>query len=489
MRKTLLTLGILAGMAACQGENATTEEALPSTNTVYTPDYSSLSQHPLPDWFNNAKLGIFIHWGLYSVPGWAKATELTLEETLEKDGAKTWFLENPYAEWYYNSLRIDGSATQTFHAETYGEDYSYFDFAKDFNREIEKFDPNEWAKIFKDAGAGYVVLTSKHHDGFLLWPSANENPFHENYFASRDLVGELTEAVRQEGMEMGLYYSSGLDWTFNPQPIVDFPTLFTAVPQTEEYANYIDRHWRELMERYQPSILWADIGSPEAFNEAELIADFYNTFPEGVVNNRHSSRSMMGGAEKEVWYDFLTPEYTVLDSISEKKWETCRGIGLSFGYNQMEDVNDFLSDKDLIQSFVDIVSKNGNLLLNVGPRADGSIQDGQLSRLKALGAWLRANGEGIYASRPWIRAEGETGNGKKVRFTQKGNTLYAFVMDYAGENTITLSALPEAANAKVSLLDGGNALTSSSAADGSVTIQLPANTAASYALGLAISLN
>lgn len=487
MRKLFLILAVGLSLAACQSSEESKEEMAVSEPTpVFTPDYASLSQHELPEWYNDAKLGIFIHWGLYSVPGWAKATELTLEETLEKDGARTWFLENPYAEWYFNSLRINGSATQIHHKETYGEDFSYFDFVEDFNREIQKFNPDEWAKTFKDAGAEYVVLTTKHHDGFLLWPSAQQNPFHENYFAGRDLVGELTEAVRKQDMRMGLYYSSGLDWTFNDQPIVDFASLFTAIPQTEEYANYIDTHWRELMQRYNPSILWADIGSPMMFNDFQLIADYYNGNPEGLVNNRHTARGLMGDTTNPAWFDFLTPEYTVLDSISEKKWETCRGIGLSFGYNQREDVADFLSDEELIQSFVDIVSKNGNLLLNVGPRADGSIQEGQLSRLKALGTWLKANGDGIYGTRPWNRAESKTAGGMEVRFTQKDGKVYAFVIGKPEGNTIRIENFPEANGKEVRLLDGGLQLDADLDASGNLEINLPDGFAASPVLGFSI---
>lgn len=483
MMKKTLTACLLAGMIACS-QQAEKEPEAPAI--VFEPTFESLSQRELPGWFDDAKLGIFIHWGLYSVPGWAQGTTTPLEEILAHSAGEEWFLQNPYAEWYYNSLRIPGSSTEKHHLATYGKDFSYFDFVSNFNEDIKKFNPDYWADVFKDAGAQYVVLTTKHHDGFLLWPSEHRNPFIENYYASRDLVGELTNSVKKKGMRMGLYYSSGLDWTYNDQPIVDFPTLFTGVPQMPEYAEYIDKHWRELIERYQPSILWADIGSPQAFNEKPLIADFYNQFPDGVVNNRHKFTGMPGEPNPGIWYDYLTPEYQILDSISSKKWETCRGIGLSFGYNQLEDADTFLSVEELVQSFVDIVSKNGNLLLNIGPRADGSIPEGQLVRLQGLGAWLKQNGEGIYGTRPWNRASSQTAEGGRVRFTQKDGNLYAFVLDAPSGNTIVIENMPEAQGKKVTLLAGNRAV-ESRVENGNLIITLPDGVAVSPAHGFRIN--
>jgi len=359
------------------------------TETIFEPTNTSLSTHPLPSWYDKAKLGIFIHWGLYSVPAFAQGTKTPLAEAFAQDGGRTWFANNPYAEWYYNSLKIEGSSTQAHHIQTYGEDFSYWDFLPLFNEAIEQWHPNEMADLLAQAGARYVVLTTKHHEGFLLWPSQTPHPFLENYYARRDLVGELTKAVRDRGLRMGVYYSSGLDWTFNDQTIQTFQDLFTAVPQNEAYLQYLDAHWRELMDKYHPDLLWADISSPANYNPLPLIADFYHQNPEGVVNNRHQMQVTETGFGSAIHYDFLTPEYQVFDTMVSEKWETCRGIGLSFGYNQNEDVADFLSVKALVETLVDVVSKNGNLLLNVGPAADGSIPEPQRRRLEGLGNWLK----------------------------------------------------------------------------------------------------
>ena len=455
MNKFGLYLSMAVLLAACATPQETNEQETGSIAepASYQPTHESISQHPLPEWYQDAKLGIFIHWGLYSVPGWAQGTKTPFEETLEKNNAEEWFAQNPYAEWYLNSLRIENSSTREFHNQTYGEDFSYYDFVPEFNQAVQSWDPKAWASLFSDVGAQYVVLTTKHHDGFLLWPSDTPNPQREGYFASRDLVGELTEAVKNEGMKMGLYYSSGLDWTFNEKVIRTFTDLFTAVPQQPEYAEYIDTHWRELMERYDPWVLWADIGSPQAFDAVSLIADYYNTKPEGVVNNRHKFQ-LPDSNSPPVHHDFTTPEYQVLDSIAPKKWETCRGIGLSFGYNQTEDVDEFLSVDELVDSFVDIVSKNGNLLLNVGPKADGTIPEGQRERLEGLGQWLDTNGEAIFGSRPWTQAEATTSEGGRVRFTQKDGAVYMTLLDEPASSTIMIENIPLDALNSVTALQG-----------------------------------
>ena len=258
--------------------------------------------------------------------------------------------------------------------------------------------------------ARYAVLTTKHHDGFLLWPSPQPNPFIPGYHADRDLVGEFMQAVRGQGLTAALYYSGGLDWTFNDkviQHIADFPL---AVPQTQEYVNYANNHWRELIDRYETMILWNDIAYPANTDLNVLFADYYNRLPEGVVNNRFTQRFRMDetGIVSDNFYDFETPEYTSFAEIRQKKWESCRGIGASFGYNRREGADQHLTVEDLVRSFVDIVSKNGNLLLNVGPTAEGQIPDLQLERLLGLGRWLDVNGEAIFDTRPWQVAESRT---------------------------------------------------------------------------------
>src|SRR5438445_363097 len=280
----------------------------------YEPTIESLSRHPLPQWYADAKLGIFVHWGLYSVPGWAPTAHSEHDfESLD------YITHNPYAEWYLNSMRIDDSPTQVYHKEHYGADYDHYNFAPIFNRQIQKWNPETWAKVFHDAGAKYVVLTTKHHDGFTLWPSTTPNPTlpADRQHATRDLVGDLTSAVRKEGLRMGLYYSGGYDWTFVPGPIRVASDHQTVKPQSPAYGKYADA---------------------------------------------------------------------------------------------------------------------------------------QMTRLKALGAWLKINGDAIYGTQPWKRADGVAGDGIRVRFTQKDSSVYAILLAKPKANTVTIKSLSPQPGTKISLL-------------------------------------
>jgi alpha-L-fucosidase len=441
-------------------------------NMKYEATLESLNKHPLPQWYDDAKLGIFIHWGLYSVPGWAvltpEGTKLSEQEYLKR---------NPYAEWYLNTLRLDGSPTQEYHKEHYGANYDYYNFADTFNKEIQKWNPGEWARVFKMAGARYVVLTSKHHEGFTLWPSDTPNPTlpKDRQHASRDLVGELTAAVRVQGMKMGLYYSGGYDWTFVPGPITDWKQARSVQPQSEAYGHYVDAHMRELIRKYQPSLLWNDIDYPRSGYPLEIMAEYYNAIPDGVVDDRFGVKHS----------DFVSPEYETLKTVSAKKWEECRGLGKSFGYNRAEGDAQTIKKDELIYLLVDIVSKNGNLLLDVGPEADGTIPAVQMDRLEALGAWLAQNGEGIYGTRPWKRAEGETAEGMRVRFTQKEGAVYAFLLGEPKGKTATIRAVVLKPGATVALLGSSGALAWKQTGD-DLEVTLPASLPGKYAYALKI---
>jgi alpha-L-fucosidase len=393
----------------------------------YEPTLESLDQHPLPQWYAGAKLGIFIHWGLYSVPGWAPLTHP------DHDFSSNDYIKyDPYAEWYLNTMRVPGSPTADYHKQHYGTDFKYYDFAPVFNRETKKWNPDKMAAIFRDAGARYVVLTSKHHEGFTLWSSTTPNPSPSlkanQLHAERDIVGELTGAVRRQGMKMGLYYSGGYDWTFNTGPIETDKDYETVKPQSDAYGKYAFAQIHELIARYQPSILWNDIDWPKTGNALQVEADYYNSIPDGVIDDRLGIKHS----------DFTSPEYEKLDKISAKKWEECRGLGRSFGYNRAEGENETIAPGELIALLVDIVSKNGNLLLDVGPEADGTIPPVQMERLVALGAWLKQNGDAIYDTVPWTKAAGKSAEGDDLRFTRKGDDLFVTVLGKPKGQTITM---------------------------------------------------
>jgi alpha-L-fucosidase len=404
--------------------------SIAQTPITYAPTLESLDRHPLPEWYAGAKLGIFIHWGLYSVPGWAPLTHPNHDFS-----SADYIKYNPYAEWYLNVLRIPGSPTQAYHKEHYGADFGYYDFAPIFNRESKKWNPNDMAAVFKQAGARYVVLTSKHHEGFSLWPSTTPNPSPSlkanQLHAERDIVGELTQAVRAQGLKMGLYYSGGYDWTFNIGPIETNADYQAVKPESTAYGKYANAQIHELITRYHPSILWNDIDWPKTGDALGVEADYYNAVPDGVIDDRFGINHA----------DFTSPEYEKLDHISQKKWEECRGLGRSFGYNRAEGESETITPADLVVLLIDIVSKNGNLLLDVGPEADGTIPPVQMERLQALGAWLRQNGEAIYDSTPWTLAQAKSAEGDDLRFTRKGDVLYIAILGEPKARTLTITDL------------------------------------------------
>jgi len=400
-----------------------------SSDKVYLSTENSLSQRETPQWFNNAKLGIFIHWGLYSVPAWATPTTTPDKVT----DWKAFYKSNPYAEWYLNSLRINGSPTQAYHEKKYGKSFDYYNFKDTLEKNTANWNAQSWAGLFSRSGAQYVVLTSKHHDGFTLYPSKIVNPFmdKDEITSQRDYVGELCNAVREKGMKFGVYYSGGLDWTFNQSPVTNlWPDLFESMPKSVAYTMYADCQLHEIIHRYKPDILWNDVNYPKNGDLLGIFAELFNLNSNAVINDRWG--------QYPEFANFTTPEYKVLDSIETKKWETCRGLGYSFGYNQVEDDQQLLSSGDLINLLIDIVSKNGNLLLNVGPKADGTIPENQLKRLADLGEWLAINGEGIYGTHPWKSASAILEDSTELRFTQKNNDLYVFLLGEPKNKIITI---------------------------------------------------
>jgi alpha-L-fucosidase len=355
---------------------------------------------------------------------------------------------SPYVEWYQNSLAIEGSPVQQHHAATYG-DLPYDAFVEEFLGGIRGWDPDAWADLFAAAGAQYVVLVTKHHDGVVLWPSAHPNPFKKNWQSERDVVGELATAVRARGLRFGTYYSGGLDWTFGGLPMRDLAGMIAAIPQTQEYLDYANAHWHELIERYEPCVMWNDIGYPAAADLPALFDDYFARVPDGVVNNRFDFIQQTSGT---IHTDFITPEYSTDGDPAGRKWESTRGLGSSFGYNRAESNDSYLAVDELVQMVADVVARGGNLLLNIGPAGDGTIPLVQAERVLGLGWWLRTNGGAIFGSRPWHTPEGETAEGLPVRYTTKDGDLYAIVLGTPAGNLVTL---PDVTSGSVELLGHG----------------------------------
>jgi alpha-L-fucosidase len=455
----------------------------------------------VPVWYDDAKLGIFIHWGLYSVPGWAPRVP-DIQQLLIHDGPKRMLRENPYAEWYRNTMQIKGSPTALHHAEVYGEDYPYDNFVRTFDDASSGADLDAVAALCQDAGARYVVLTTKHHDGFALWPSSVAHPVKGEYQARRDLVGDLSEAVRGRRMRMGLYYSGGYDWPYNDAVLSDAADAVLAAPHDARYVAYVTAHWRELIDRYAPSVLWNDISWPTDPGLPSLFSYYYNAVQEGVINDRWKEPGLprnaltdaivrgAGALVQALWpyiperrkhltfaspkhSDFRTPEYDVRRSATATKWELARGVGHSFGANRHELPEDIVSETELIQMFCDVVSKNGNLLIGVGPRPDGTIPEAQQAPLRGLGAWLESNGEAIYGSRPWVVTESVTTDGTPLRFTKSGEGVYVLLLGLSRARRIALPAVDGSRVRRVRLVGADVQLEWSVEPSGDLSVTLP----------------
>lgn len=444
----------------------------------YTADWESLDSRPTPSWFLDAKLGIFIHWGVYSVPAFA--------------------YPDSYSEWYWHSLAAplegrderqirNATATREFHKRVYGDNFAYPQFAPRFRAEL--FDPAEWADLFRRAGARYVVLTSKHHDGFALWPSREASrtwgrPWNSAEVGpNRDLLGDLGESVRSAGLRMGFYYSL-YEW-FNPLWLSD-------------RDRYIREHmipqFKDVVSKYRPALIFSDGEwdlEHQRWQSTELLAWLFNEAPsrsEVVINDRWGKgiRHQHGG--------YYTTEYGAGMADGSHPWEENRGIGHSFGYNRNEPIDNYMTGKQLVWVLADLVSRGGNLLLDVGPTADGRIPLLQQARLLELGEWLSVNGEAIYGTRPWTTAaqwtegkrpeqgykqyrqeydilelaglESRDGMARKMAFfTRKGDDLYAIVPGLP-KGSLKLSGVQGRPGAKVTMLGVSRDLGSRQLSDG-----------------------
>ena len=426
----------------------------------------------MPDWYQDAKFGIFIHWGVYSVPAFGD-------------------------EWYPRNMYLLGDAAFQHHVARYGAQskFGYKDFIPQFRG--EKFNPNEWAVLFRQSGAKYVVPVAEHHDGFALydsglteWNSANMGP-------QRDVLGELAAAVRRQGLHFGAsshraehwwFYEGGMQFDSDVKDPGNAAFYGPARPQkTEPDQAFLD-DWlarsAEIVDQYQPELMWFDwwIEQPAFQPYLQRFAAFYYNrgaqWKRGVVIN---------------YKDQSFPDHTAVRDIerggvgdsSAAFWQSDTSVSRwSWGYITRDR---FKSAASIISDLVDIVSKNGALLLNIGPSADGTIPDEPRKILAEIGAWLAINGEAIYGTRPWkIYGEGPakvspgsfkdtTGppfTAEDVRFTRKGSTLYAIALGWPSSGKVLIKSLANQRFNKVELLGSTAKLKWSRAADG-LSIDLP----------------
>lgn len=340
---------------------------------TYQPTWESLDTRPTPQWWKDAKFGIFIHWGVYAVPGWSP--------------------KGNYSEWYQQGLQNTDTARQRYHREKFGN-RTYYQLADDFKAEL--FKPDEWAKLFEKSGAKYIVLTSKHHDGFTLWPNKTANqtwgfPWNAKEVGpKRDLLGDLFQAVRKTSVRAGMYYSL-YEW-FNPLWLKDKPA-------------YVQQHmWpqmKELINTYQPDVFWTD-GEWDAPAETWKSQEFLSwLFNESIVRNKIVVNDRWGSGVRFKHAGFYTPEYQPDLDFEDHDWEESRGMGFSYGYNREEDAWDYNSTQSLVLALIDKVSRGGNFLLDIGPDEHGKIPPIMQERLLQIGEWLQINGESIYGTSRW----------------------------------------------------------------------------------------
>lgn len=426
----------------------------------YGPTLESLAGHPIPRWYQDAKFGLFFHLGVYSVPAWAPVPP----GPLTSPGSGQY-----YAEQYMVQLTIPGSPTWVHHRDVYGPEFNYDDFIPRYR--AEKFDARRWIRLAVESGARYIVPTAKHREGFANFRTRTSRRNSLDMGPRRDLIHDVVSTARSSNLKVGIYY--GLQDTFSPayagepprNPYTGAVIPYAGYRPVNDYVqDVLHPQLNEIIDQYDPDLLWGDAqyAKPRSYwRMPEIIARFYNhaknrTKPKEVVAD---TRTVLGIGDDFTRVDvpgfFTTPEYTAVNQIKTSKWELARGVGNSFAYNQLETDAQYLSAEDLIHLLVDIVSKNGNLLLNAGVKADGTIVPAQEQRLLEIGRWLRINGDAIYRSRPWQQFEDPSAN-VPVRFTRGVNAFYVTALAWPGA-TLTLTAgVPIAPRSQVRLLGGGS---------------------------------
>lgn len=420
---------------------------------VYEANWESLDKRPVPQWYRDAKFGIFIHWGVYSVPGFRKKGE--------------------YAEWYQNGLNTGDSSTIAYHKKKYG-DLSYYDLVGQFKAEL--FNPDEWASLIERSGARYVVLTSKHHDGFALWPSKEATRdwgFPWNAMEAgphRDLVGDLFTALRKTTVHAGLYYSL-YEW-YNPIWLKD---------RKKYVAYHMWPQMKDVIERYKPDVFWTDgewEEPAETWKSPEFLAWLYNESP---VKDKVVTYDRWGAGIRFKHGGVYTPEYQPDISFEDHYWEESRGMGYSYGYNRNEDSWDYNTAEAMVMQLVDKVSGGGNFLLDIGPDADGKIPPIMEERLLQIGEWMKVNSTAIYNTVRW-RVTGQWEGGVKTcyfTYNPVANDLYMILPHWPGAS-FGVKDLVLAPGTAVELLATGETLEWAQEG-GDLSVKFPARAKDAYA--------
>lgn len=407
----------------------------------FAANWESLKAYKVPQWYEDAKFGIFIHWGVYAVPAFD-------------------------SEWYPRNMYLQDSPAFAHHVETYGPQthFGYKDFIPLFT--AEKFDPAHWAELFRKAGAQFVMPVAEHHDGFAMYDCSFSAWNATKMGPKRDIIGELAAAVRRQWLTFSLSSHRAEHWWFFnggmsfPSDVQDgrYADLYgPAQPNTlqpnEEFLDDWLARTCELVDAYQPQVVWFDWWIEQPIFQSYLqrfAAYYYNRGVEwqrGVAINYKHKAFPEGSAVFDI-------ERGQSSSILPYFWQTDTAVSKnSWGYVNGQH---YKTVTELIGDLIDIVSKNGALLLNIGPRPDGTIPEQEEALLQGIGAWLIVNGEAIYGTRPWkIFGEGPTQivdgsfndtkhtafTSQDIRFTTRDDTLYALVLAWPETGSVTIKAL------------------------------------------------
>lgn len=419
-----------------------------STSQPYDGSWETLQKMPVPAWFDDGKIGIFIHWGPYSVIGHRKGGRGYSEHVPKM------FYADP--KYYYPYMKKRWGATPP--------EFGYKDIIPEFK--AENWDPDAWASLFKEVGAHYVVMTAEHHDGWANWDSdltpwnaADKGP-------KRDLVGDLGKSLKKQGLKYAPSYHRERHQSFfakklyvvNAVPqdaiaeeikrVPEAASLYGPFGTTKEFVDDYVARWQEIQEKYEPDFLWMDdfpiytrdgnkVRKGKAKPQVQylddqlrlMITDFMNDGAargaEVYVNNKGGNRNWPDGV------GCLEKDNLKLKVIGPK-WQSCTTFGTSFGYLENDT---YKSVESIIHEMLEVISRNGNFLINIGPKADGTIPEPQVERLHAMGDWLRINSDAIYGSRYWKESEQKD---EHLVFTTKGTKLYAIKLQKP-EATFTIS--------------------------------------------------
>ena len=461
----------------------------------FQPDWDSLKGYKIPEWYQDAKFGIFIHWGVYSVPAFG-------------------------SEWYPRAMYLQGSPEYKHEVETYGPQtkFGYKNFIPEFH--AQNFDPKAWAALFQESGARYVIPVAEHHDGFQMYQSELSDWNATKMGPKRDIIGELRTAILAEGLHFGVSsHRAEHYWFMNggrafPSDVQDpkYASLYgpahvgidpgkdgTGHPDTAYLNDWLARS-AELVKRYHPELMYFDWWVEQDTFQPYLkrFAAFY--YNQAAKNGQQVVLFRKNNAFPE-GTTVLDIERGQLDHIRPIHWQTDTSVSQkSWGYIQGDT---YKSPESLVWQLVDIVSKNGSLLLNIGPKSDGTIPEQAQSILQHMGAWLKVNGEAIYSTRPWTTyGEGPTQvvagsfndtatkpyTAQDIRFTTKGKTLFAIALGWPADGHLTVHSLGEASNFKVksvSLLGTDAPIRFTQQADG-LHLELPTQAPGNYAYSFKI---